>query len=63
MGAVGVYSNCTPYNNFIEQNINGILLENDPQRWVDAITLLINKENKRVELANNAKVYAYSLAR
>lgn len=62
MGAVGVYSNCAPYNDFIEQNINGILLENDPQRWVDAITLLINKEKKRAELANNAKLYAYSLA-
>ena len=62
MGAVGVYSNCAPYNDFIEQNINGILLENEPQRWVDAITLLINKEKKRAELANNAKLYAYSLA-
>jgi hypothetical protein len=61
MGAVGVYSNRAPYSDFIEQNINGILLENDPQRWVDAITLLINKEKKRAELANNAKVYAYSL--
>lgn len=61
MGAVGVYSNRAPYNDFIEQNINGILLENDPQRWVDAITLLINKEKKRVELANNAKMHAYSL--
>lgn len=61
MGAVGVYSNRAPYNDFIEQNINGILLENDPLRWVDAITLLIKKEKKRAELANNAKVYAYSL--
>lgn len=61
MGAVGVYSNRAPYNDFIEQNINGILLENDPLRWIDAITLLINKENKRNELADNAKNYAYSL--
>ncbi|MCF5909730.1 glycosyltransferase family 1 protein [Aeromonas veronii] len=61
MGAVGVYSNRAPYNDFIEQNINGILLENDPQRWVDAITLLISKEKKRAELANNARSYAYSL--
>lgn len=61
MGAVGVYSNRAPYNDFIEQNINGILLENDPQRWIDAISLLINKEKKRAELASNAKEYAYSL--
>ncbi|WP_426009431.1 glycosyltransferase family 1 protein [Aeromonas salmonicida] len=61
MGAVGVYSNRAPYNDFIEQNINGILLENDPQRWIDAISLLINKEKKRTKLASNAKEYAYSL--
>lgn len=61
MGAVGVYSNRVPYNDFIEQNVNGVLLENEPQRWIDAITLLINKEKKRFELANNAKMFAYSL--
>ncbi|MDE8809135.1 UNVERIFIED_CONTAM: glycosyltransferase family 1 protein [Aeromonas hydrophila] len=61
MGAVGVYSNCAPYSDIIEQNINGVLLENDPQKWIKALSLLVNIEQKRRELARNAKELAYSL--
>lgn len=61
MGAVGVYSNCAPYSDFIEQNINGVLLSNDPQKWIEAISLLVNSEQKRLTLANNAKEYTDSL--
>lgn len=61
MGAVGVYSNCAPYSDFIEQNINGVLLNNDPQKWIEALSLLVNAEQKRQTLANNAKEYTYSL--
>ncbi|MGO0272808.1 glycosyltransferase family 1 protein [Escherichia coli] len=61
MGAVGVYSNCAPYSDFIEQNINGVLLNNDPQKWIEALSLLVNSTQKRQLLANNAKEYAYLL--
>lgn len=61
MGAVGVYSNRAPYSEFIEQNVNGVLLENDPKKWIKMLSLLVNKEQKRSELAHNAKKYAYSL--
>ena len=61
MGAVGVYSNCAPYSDFIEQNINGVLLNNDPQKWIDTLSLLVNSRQKRQTLANNAKEYTYSL--
>lgn len=62
MGAVGIYSNRSPYSDFIEQNVNGVLLENDPQKWIKALSVLINTDTKRCELARNAKNYAYSLA-
>ncbi len=61
MGAVGVYSNCAPYSDFIEQNINGVLLNNDPQKWIDTLALLVNSGQKRQTLAKNAKEYSYSL--
>ena len=62
MGAVGIYSNRSPYSDFIEQNVNGVLLENDPQKWIKALSVLVNTETKRSELARNAKKHAYSLA-
>lgn len=62
MGAVGIYSNRSPYSDFIEQNVNGVLLENDPQKWIKALSVLVNTDTKRCELARNAKNYAYSLA-
>ena len=58
MGAVGLYSNCVPYSDFIEQNVNGILLENDPHIWIKALSLLVSADHKRSELAFNAKKYA-----
>ena len=61
MGAVGIYSNCAPYSDFIEQNINGVLLNNDPQKWIKTLTLLVNSGQKRQALANNAREFAYSL--
>jgi hypothetical protein len=62
MGAVGIYSNRSPYSDFIDQNVNGVLLENDPQKWIKALSVLVNTETKRSELARNAKKHAYSLA-
>jgi hypothetical protein len=50
-----------PYSDFIEQNINGVLLNNDPQKWIDTLALLVNSGQKRQTLANNAKEYSYSL--
>ncbi|MDV1374543.1 hypothetical protein [Citrobacter freundii] len=59
MGTVGIYSNCAPYSDFIEQNIDGILLNNDPQKWSKTLALLVNSGQKRQALANNAREFAY----
>ncbi len=61
MGAIGIYSNCAPYNNIIEQNTNGLLLENDVDLWIRAIEVLVASPDKRIELSKNAKVHAYAL--
>ncbi|MGL5602843.1 MAG: glycosyltransferase family 1 protein [Silvania sp.] len=61
MGAVGIYSNCAPYSEFIEQNSNGVLLSNDPQKWIDALSLLVNSDKRRQQLANNAREFTYAL--
>ncbi len=58
MGAVGIYTNRAPYSDIVEQNINGILLENDPQLWIKTIVLLAEQTQKRVTLARFAKKYA-----
>lgn len=61
MGAVGNYSNCAPYSDFIEQNVNGVLLNNDPQKWIKTLAPLVNSGHKRQALANNVREFAYSL--
>lgn len=61
MGAVGVYSNCAPYNKLIEQNVNGLLLENDCNLWIKALEVLVEFPHKRVVLSNNAREHAHSL--
>lgn len=63
MGAVGVYSNCAPYSGFVEQNINGVLLNSDPQKWVETLSMLVNSRQKRQVLADNARKHMYSLMR
>lgn len=60
MGAVGVYSNCQPYSGLIEQNVNGILLQNSVERWVNAIHMLCDDKTKRNALVVNAKNTAQS---
>lgn len=61
MGAMGIYSNCAPYSDFIEQNVNGVLLDNNPQSWIKTLSLLVNAEHNRHKLAYNAREYAHSL--
>lgn len=41
-GAVGVYSNLAPYQNVIADARMGILVENNTQDWIEAISILLN---------------------
>lgn len=37
MGAVGIYSNTAPYQDFVRNGVDGILLPNDPAKWIATI--------------------------
>lgn len=42
MGAVGVYSNVSPYQDVISDGHTGTLVENNTQDWIEAISILLN---------------------
>jgi len=52
--AVGIYSNTKPYSDFIKNNQDGILLENNIDSWVDKISFLLDNEELRESLYLNA---------
>ena len=40
MGAAGVYTDSAPYRGFVRDGVDGLLLPNEPARWVDTIAEL-----------------------
>ena len=52
--AVGIYSNTKPYSDFIKNNQDGILLENNIDNWVDKISFLLDNKDLRKSLYLNA---------
>jgi len=55
MGAVGLYSNRPPYRGFIHDGVDGVLLDNDPGRWVDTILNLVTDHAKRKRMAAHVR--------
>ena len=53
MGAVGFYSDRPPYRGFIEDGVDGLLLDNDPQLWAKTILDLAADPLKRKIMAGN----------
>tara|TARA_B100001248_G_C27374880_1_gene453679 strand:- start:255 stop:1124 length:870 start_codon:yes stop_codon:yes gene_type:complete len=53
--AVGIYSNKKPYRDFIINNQDGILLENNIDNWADKIFFLLDNSNERQRLFLNAQ--------
>lgn len=56
LGAVGVYSNVAPYRGYIRDGIDGLLLDNDPELWIECILDLVDNVDKRRSLAQAASV-------
>ena len=52
--AIGIYSNTKPYTDFINNNQDGILLENNIDIWVDKISFLLDNSDERERLFLNA---------
>lgn len=55
MGAVGLYSDVAPYRGYVHDGVDGLLLENDPERWIEAILTLAQDAEKRTALASAAR--------
>lgn len=55
MGAAGLYSNVSPYRDFVRNGVDGLLIENEPEEWVEAILRLATDKEKRVELSLAAR--------
>ena len=52
-GIVGIYSNCLPYTFGIKDGYNGLLVENDTDAWVSAISKLIDDKALRDSMKEN----------
>lgn len=50
MGAVGLYSNVAPYAGFIRHGVDGFLIGNDPEEWLDIIVFLSNNPEQRKQM-------------
>lgn len=50
-GAFGIYSNLAPYNQFINNDIDGILVDNDPALWMRAISYAVDNYAALLEKA------------
>ncbi|MFN3976891.1 MAG: hypothetical protein ACK4LT_07515 [Aquificaceae bacterium] len=59
-GAVGIYSQNSPYERVVEGGKDGFLIPNEKDKWIEAIKLLIEDETKRDKLFTNSinKLYA-----
>jgi len=45
MDAVGVYTDVEPYRGFVRDGVDGVLLPNDPQRWIATLVALAQPDN------------------
>ena len=54
LGAVGLYSDLEPFNKFINNNHDGILLKNNIEDWTKEIFYLLDNKKERERLFSNA---------
>jgi glycosyltransferase involved in cell wall biosynthesis len=54
LGAAGIYSNVIPYSEKIVHGKTGMLCDNDSDKWIAAITLLLNDPVLRTSLYSGA---------
>ena len=53
-GVAGVYSNVDVYSDCVEHEQNGLLVENTPEQWFEALDRLVSDPALRKELTQNA---------
>lgn len=50
-GIAGIYTKCVPYVYGINNMVNGLLVDNDKNQWIDAIETLINNVELRKKIS------------
>lgn len=55
LSAVGIYSNRTPYSEFVENQIDGLLVEDDYMNWINSINNLICSKDDRLRMLDAAQ--------
>ena len=60
IGTPGIFSKVPAYQNTIVNQQDGLIVENDTERWIEAIQLLIEDSELRLNLAMNASKRLYS---
>ncbi|WP_027179391.1 hypothetical protein [Maridesulfovibrio bastinii] len=58
LGAVGIYSDIQPYDNFVTNGVNGFLVANDPAMWLQTIRYLLKNTDIIRKTAFNCQVTA-----
>ena len=56
-GMVGVYSNAEPYTYVVKNGVNGMLADDDPDSWYQALSALIKEKSLRQKCVRNAVQY------
>ena len=54
-GICGMYSNCAPYTLIVENGENGVLVDNDPAAWKEALERVIADKALRQRCINNSQ--------
>lgn len=54
-GAVGIYSNRSPYAEYVVHNKTGILVNNDKSSWVRAVSFLLENKQEISRISMNAR--------
>lgn len=54
-GAAGIYSRVAPFADFVNHGEDGLLVDNDPQAWAEAIVRLANDAGERGRLTEGAR--------
>jgi hypothetical protein len=60
-GAAGLYSDRAPYRGFIRHGLDGLLLDDEPARWLAEIERLINDPGERRRLAEGGRQRALEM--
>ncbi|NJL51962.1 MAG: glycosyltransferase [Hydrococcus sp. SU_1_0] len=55
VGLSAIYSQVTPYQEVVTQGVDGILVDNDPEAWHQAIVQCLNQQDNLTKLAHAAQ--------